>query len=389
MRSLTSKLLVLIVSAFVASPFAVGACATSETSSDDTTDDTGASTKKKDAGKTTAKKDTGTSDDDDDDDDTVNDSGPTIKDASPTTDSGKDASAVVKDSGTWPAEGSSCTTAGEVASKPCGMCGNSKTFCGGTPGALTWQTYGFCDQPPDAECVAGTKDTGSCGNCGTQSRVCQTDCHYQLGACSEPPGACQPDLRRFNAGLSCTDATLGRYQVCDSTCKWGLPSDPCTARSTSLTLSSTVGGLVNDEFAYTPLSLQIGKLSPGSTCTSASISTSISTSYAYIQLINPSAKAATVTLWTAQAFASSASTTNLAVYARTTVPVTDPERKTCAVGNTYCTTAPCETGAAWSGFVGANALKVPAGATMMLHVFPDGSAETGAFQVFARTDALN
>lgn len=176
--------------------------------------------------------------------------------------------------------------------------------------------------------------------------------------------------------------------MCDNTCKWGLPSDPCVGRATSLTISTTVGGMVNDEFALTPTSNQIGKLSAFS-CPASSISTFTFVSYSYVQIINPSAKAATVTLWSGPAFSGPTLNLNMAVYARSTAPVTDADRKACTVSNTGCSASPCDSGGNWAGFVGANTLKIPAGTTMMLHVYPDAMADTGIFQIFARTDALN
>ena len=391
MRSLTSKLLVLGLAAFVSAPIAVGGCATSDVPVDDSTDDTGSTTVKKDSG-TTKKKDSGTTTETTDDTGTEEDSGTTVKDSGVTPkDSGvKDASTTPKDSGVFPAEGSSCSTAGEQVEKPCGMCGYAKSFCGGTPGALTWQPYGFCDQPAGAECVAGTVDTGACGNCGTQPRVCQSDCHFQLGSCTEPMGACPAGLRKFNVGLSCpVGPNSGREQECDSTCKWALPGD-CTTRATSLTLPTTVGGKVNEEFALTATSTQLAALPTyGSTCPISSISSFSNYSYAYVTVTNPSAKAATVSLWTAQAFGGPTFQSNIAVYSRNTPPVTETERKTCSVLNTGCTTAPCDTSGDWAGFVGANALKISAGTTVTLFVYPTKATDTGTFQVYATVDALN
>lgn len=390
MRSLASKLVVLGVSLSLFVPSAIAGCATSDPLTDDSTDDTGATTTtKKDAGKV-AKKDSGKakSTDDtaaDDDDTTPTDSGSTD---SGVKDSGKDAS-TSKDAGTWPAEGASCTTAGELAQKPCGMCGVAKTFCGGTAGALTWQPYGFCDQPADAECTPGTNDTGSCGNCGTQTRVCQSNCHYQLGACSEPAGACTPGLRTFTVGLSCpVGPSSGRESVCDNTCKWGLPSD-CTYRATSLTIASTAGATVNNEFTLTPLTTQIGAIYFAEDCPDGYVFDGYDRSYAYVKLTNGTAKTAKVSVWSGPAATGPTMITHMAIYNRTTAPVIDSDREMCLVRNDGCSTSPCDSGGNWAGLVNADAITLSAGASVMVYIEPDDETTTGAFQLWARTDSLN
>lgn len=391
MRSLTSKLVVLGVSLSLFVPSAIAGCASSEVPADDATDDTGASTtKKKDAGKTVAKKDSGkeisADDTSGDDDDTPVDSG--SKDSG-VKDSGVNDASTVKDAGTWPAEGSSCTTPGALAEKPCGMCGVSKTFCGGAAGALTWQTYGFCDQPADAECSPGTKDTGSCGNCGTQTRVCQSDCHYQLGACSEPAGACTPGVKTFTVGLSCpVGPSSGRESVCDTTCKWGLPSD-CTFRATSLTIANTVGGKVNNEFVLTPLTTQISALYFAEDCPDGYLFAGYDRSYAYVKLTNPTAKTAKVSVWSGQAATGPSMVTHMAIYNRSTVPVVDAEREACLVGNDSCSMSPCDSAGDWAGLVNADAITLAPGASVMVYIEPDDETTTGAFQLWARTDSLN
>lgn len=390
MRFVSSKLLVLIAVAFATVPCVVAGCATSDAPADDATDDTGATTVKKDAGKTTKKKDASVAASTDDTGDAIEDPGSTkptdsgIKDGS----APKDSATAPKDSGVFPAEGTACTTAGEQLQKPCGMCGYSKTFCGMTGGTLVWQPYGFCDQPVDAECVAGTIDTGSCGNCGTATRVCQTDCHYQLGACSEPAGACPPGLRTFNVGLSCAvGPSSGRETVCDTTCKWGLPGD-CTTRATTLTLPTTVGATVNNEFTLTPLTQQIDALYFAD-CP-ADVYAGSPVSYAFVKITNPNAKAAKVSLWTKQSLTGPALATVVFVYNRATAPVTESDRIACAsaAAGYDCDVSPCDPSGDWGGLVGANAVTVPAGGSIQVYVEPENDTDTGTFQLYARVDAL-
>ncbi|AKV00204.1 BNR repeat domain protein [Labilithrix luteola] len=144
----------------------------------------------------------------------------------PTHDAGKDAGDDAgKDAGdaaaSTPVPGDACTTADEIVSRSCGMCGTEKTICEGAGGSLVWSPYGIC-KDQRGECLPG--ETRACGDCGTQT--CTDGCGWGL-CMNQPVNHCTPGtIDRTNAG--CTDGGF-RKRTCEATCQWNPYSVSCSA----------------------------------------------------------------------------------------------------------------------------------------------------------------
>jgi len=144
---------------------------------------------------------------------------------------------------------------------------------------------------------------------------------------------------------------------------------------------------VNNEFTLTPLTQQIDALYFAD-CP-ADVYSGFPVSYAFVKVTNPSAKVATVSLWTKQALTGPALTTLLFVYNRATPPVTDADRIACTSSSSSCVASPCDPSGDWGGLVGSEAVKIPAGGTIQVYVEPENDTDTGTFQLYGRVDALN
>jgi hypothetical protein len=141
-------------------------------------------------------------------------------DATTTTDAGDAGDA--GDASTLPPEGSPCTTPNEIQQQPCGYCGTQERAClVDNNNNFTWGAWGYCQgQPPNACDPNGPPNTGAaCGNCGTMTSQCLSNCTWdQTATCVEPTDACKPDSIEFKVGLSCQQG--GRAHACDSSCAW-------------------------------------------------------------------------------------------------------------------------------------------------------------------------
>jgi len=74
----------------------------------------------------------------------------------------------------------------------------------------------------DCGCVAGEVEQRSCGNCGSEVRECEADCHWGgWGECMGQ-GPCGPGTVEEKA---CSDCGI-QVKVCDDDCNWG-PWSPC------------------------------------------------------------------------------------------------------------------------------------------------------------------
>lgn len=307
---------------------------------------------------------------------TVSDSGTDAgRDATP--DGATDAGA---DSGSSPATGTACTTVGFIYTKKCGLCGTAEAAC---EADMKVGVYGACSGEVVDGCMPGTTRTSACGLCGTKSEICQNNCQWASGTCmGEPVGACPPgDVKYTTAG--CTEANTFRKQVCGTTCQFGAPEPPpCKPKDTSVSISTTTGGTVSFSGELSKLTDQIPRIT--GTCPVTLSSTN--TSYAYIEVKNPTAQVAKVEIYFDAPTAGTDIDTVVTTYPGSTIP-TGAARTACTnLVNDICSTSPC-TGS-WSGLVGANAVSIPAGTSIIVYHGAYSSSSTGPFVMFVKTVSL-
>jgi hypothetical protein len=96
----------------------------------------------------------------------------------------------------------------------------------------------------------------------------------------------------------------------------------------TLTISSTVGGKASSTFLIDPA---VSETRPfiGETCPNVALSTTVS-NYQYVQVANPTAKTATISVWSSLASGGQNIDTIMVAYA--TVPASDAQRQVCLVG---------------------------------------------------------
>ncbi len=293
-------------------------------------------------------------------------------------------------------QGSPCQPLDTIQQQACGICGFQTRTClapdGGPVGR--WGAWGFCQGQVPGGCTPGKTTTETCGFCGTRQKVCQNDCSYAVGSCQgQPADACQPATVDFEVGLSCDVG--GRQRVCSAACTWGnfggcFVPEGGTA-SASIKIPTTVGAKASAKFSL-PAAQTIGLLAD--TCPGATIGTSV-TSYQYVEVYNPTAKTATVSVWTGKATGGADIDTVMAAYGGVNVPLTPAARSACLAGVAdSCTdadTTACKV--SWAGLVGADAVTIgPYGSALVYNAsFDDassGNPHSGAYQMFVRTDAL-
>lgn len=292
------------------------------------------------------------------------DSGAPKKDSGGKTDSGP------ADAGPPPpVPGTACSVADEVRKKQCGACGQHSTICL----SGKWTEYGACEGEIVGGCIPGTKITEACGNCGTLTRTCSNYCAFTATACAgQPAGACTPGgVDLSNAG--CADADTYHVRTCSATCAYNSFSTACSAPPSVVEVPPTPGTtnstiVIIDE-------TQILPRATGS-CPNATLSTTVSTPYTYIEVHNPNAKAATVSIYNSLASGGVAFKTMLIAYDGATPPSGDAARKACVKLRTSGTTS--LTGdSKFASLDGTTAVTIAAGATMTIFV--------GAYNAFDPT----
>lgn len=250
-------------------------------------------------------------------------------------DAGKDASK--KDSGPKqeagvdagpppPVEGAACTTLGATAKKPCGACGFAETLCldDGT-GKGKWGVYGTCGGELAGGCVPGT--TAECGNCG--KKTCTSACVFPSVCVGEPVGACKAGSKEYSSA-SCPTAGTYRNRTCGATCAWTPLSATCEqpVNDIVLNIGTTVAAVTTKVItlsAAKTASRLIGAC-PGS------LSASTNYAYQYVEVHNPTAKAAKVSVYGSTAPGGQVVDTVMGVYALPIQPMDDASRKACRDG---------------------------------------------------------
>ncbi len=293
-------------------------------------------------------------------------------------------------------QGSACQPLSQIQQQACGTCGFQTRTCLATDGGPVgkWGAWGFCQGQVAGGCTPGQSATEACGFCGTRQKVCQNDCTYAVGACQgQPANPCPPGAIDYELGLSCDVG--GRERFCSAACTWGsfggcfVPEGGLTGAS--IKIPATVGAKASAKFTL-PAAQTLELL--GDTCPTATIGTTM-TSYQYVEVYNPTAKTATVSVWTGKATGGVDIDTVMAAYGGVNVPFTAAARMACVSGvNDSCTdgdATACK--ASWAGLVGTDAVTIGAYGSALVYnaAFNDaasGSPHAGAYQLFVRTDAL-
>ncbi len=305
------------------------------------------------------------------------DSGGPTKDAGdggkPPKDGGKEASV---DAGPPPpVPGTACSMIDEIRKKACGACGTQSTICLATAagGAPKWSDYSPCGGELAGGCVPGTVVNQACGNCGSQTKTCTQYCAFTISACAgQPVGSCVPGgVDLSNAGCS---ADTFRRRSCKSSCTYDNFAATCDAPPNVIEVGPTPGS-VTSTIAILSEAQTISRMS--GTCPTATLSTTITSPYVYLQVHNPLATAATVAIYNSLAPGGVAFKTAMAAYDGAVGPTDDATRKACLKGvSTYGTIA--LTGdSKFASLDGTKAVTIAAGATVTVYV--------GAYNAFDPT----
>jgi len=295
------------------------------------------------------------------------------------------------------ATGSPCSPTDSIQEQSCGLCGVQYRLCAPSsdePGAPSvWQEWGYCQNELVDGCVPGTVTTEACGLCGTRQKVCQNDCRYAAGACkNEPENACTPGTVDYQEGLSCTEG--GRSRTCQDNCTYSAFGDcftPGEPDVPELIVSPTVGEKVVGDFVLTS-DEQLPRLS--GTCPNADTDNDERPSN-WIRLVNQTASAVKVTVWTMKSTKPGATTidTVIASYGKT-FPSTPAKREACVSG----VVDGCADGAAgdptsclnsWAALYDSDAVSIGANSHAYIWVGGYFADDTGDYQLAVRTDVVN
>jgi MYXO-CTERM domain-containing protein len=104
-------------------------------------------------------------------------------------------------------------TSGQTQSQSCGQCGKQTRTCNSSG---QWGTWGTCGG--EGPCAANKTDTQTCGSGGHQTRTCDKTC--QWGAWSACAGGteCSPGKTETQP---CPDPTRSRTRTCSASGAWG------------------------------------------------------------------------------------------------------------------------------------------------------------------------
>ncbi|MBX3222612.1 MAG: hypothetical protein KF795_18985 [Labilithrix sp.] len=295
---------------------------------------------------------------DDDDDATAVDAGNGKKDGGKS-DGGADAGKPP------PTPGDSCATLDTIVEKTCGACGKHSTVClADDQGQGSWSVYSACTGELAGGCVPGESVTEACGNCGTRVRVCSKFCALSTPACTgQPVDSCSPGTVELTSA-GCASSSLFRARTCRADCSAPGFSD-CAPPPTTINVAPTVGSI-----SSTVAVLTSGKVLPklAGTCPNATVSTTISTPYQYIQVRNTLAKTVTASIYSGVAPGGVVLPTTLASYAGAVSPTADEARKACEKGTNSLGTSSLTGDNKHASLDGTRKVTIPAGGTVTVFV---------------------
>ena len=298
-----------------------------------------------------------------------------------------------KDAGPPPPEpGDSCSDLNKIVEKKCGACGKQSTVClEGDAGTGYWSAYGACTGELAGGCIPGETVTEDCGNCGTRTRVCSAYCVLSSPVCTgEPADSCPPGSVDLTAA-GCSTANTFRARSCKADCSYN-PFGSCAAPPTSVNVAPTVGS-VSSTVAILSSSPAMAKMT--GTCPNPTLSTTISTPYTYIQVKNPHAKAATVSIFNSLAPGGDVLETILAAYQGAALPTTEAARKACDKGVSITGTTSLTGNAKFASLDNTRKVTIPAGGTVSVYVAAERAYDatkpadtTGPVKLSVKTESL-
>lgn len=305
----------------------------------------------------------------------------TKKDAAPKAEAGVDAGPPP------PVEGTACSTPNAKASKSCGMCGKAETLCLAEDGGAQWGPYGQCLNEVVGGCMPGA--TRACGNCGTQT--CSAYCGW--GSCTgQPAGACPAGSVDYTTA-SCSTPNTYRSRTCSATCAWDNYSATCAEANTPNKMTvPALNGVVSAQWTVA------GSTKRPSTCPDTIDASSEVVPYVAVQVTNPTAKTAVVSLYQSKSVTGKPDFDMvLWRYNGTGLPMSDAALGACvgSVADSCTGTAasnPCGNTGSNYDFAGMDNVSIPAGGSILVYSGAYGSFTTigdGTFTLNIKTTALN
>jgi hypothetical protein len=335
--------------------------------------------------------------------------------------------------------GTACTRLGAVQAEQCGHCGTQTSKCivrpdGGVPfdaaappdaGApldagheggvahdaaatdaakdaspppLVWGEWGSCSDEIDGGCLPGSSTSQSCGLCGTQMLICQSDCEYGATNCQgQVTGGCTPGSVIFTVTPTCSsDAGLGGTEnTCSVTCQ-PVVGTTCETPPSTLIISGTPSGKVNTfvNFSASQQKVLVGggaSMLPAF-CPNAPLAATQGP-YGFVTVTNSSTtQIATVSVWTSQVGTVAVDT---AITSYTTLPTNNAGLRACT--NTVQDTCddmsdPTSCIGTYGGLMAGdfNAVTIPAGGSVYILVQDqfNTAADIAPVEVTVRTESF-
>jgi hypothetical protein len=103
-------------------------------------------------------------------------------------------------------------TVGATDEQSCGDCGTKTRTCRSD---CTWGSWSSCTG--EGACSPGTTDSEGCGNCGTRTRTCTSGCAWGTWSECTSQGVCTAGATETQACCDCGEQT----RTCGSDCSWG------------------------------------------------------------------------------------------------------------------------------------------------------------------------
>ena len=298
-----------------------------------------------------------------------------------------------KDAGPPPPEpGDPCTDLNKIVEKKCGACGKQSTVClAGDAGTGYWSAYGACSGELVGGCIPGETVTEDCGNCGTRVRTCSAYCVLSSPTCTgQPADSCPPGSIDLTAA-GCSAPNTFRARTCKADCSYN-PFGDCAAPPTSVNVAPTVGS-VSSTVAVLSSSQTMAKMT--GTCPNPTLSTTISTPYTYIQVKNPLAKAATVSIYNSLAPGGDVLETILAAYQGAVAPTAEAARKACDKGVSISGTTALTGNTKFASLDNTRKVTIPAGGTVSVYVAAERAYDatkpadtTGSVKLSVKTESV-
>lgn len=294
-----------------------------------------------------------------------------------------------------PNAGDACAAVDEIFARTCGVCGSQLAIClaapdGGAAGVVS--SYSACENELADGCLPGATEVEECGNCGTRQRTCTQLCAWSPGACNgQPVSSCAPTSQDYTTA-GCPTAGTVRTRACDGACTWSNFTGTCDPLAFKLVAASVAGESVS---AIYPLRALVADKRMTGTCPNGYFSSTTNHPYVYVEIVNPTESALTLSAWnTAASSSAPIIDTLMAWYEGNALPTDEATRKACAkgVGDSCPSGLPCGD-SKWAGLTTTKAITLPPFGSALVYFgsyYPAGGASLaeGDVKLVVRTDAL-